>query len=95
MGCLHAARAVRLEARAKLRELPGVQRLAHLAQHAWFAGEHLSMADFQMSFAVEAALSRTDAASHHPHLLAYRERMQQRPAYQRALAKGGPVVMGG
>ena len=67
----------------------------HLAQHAWFAGEHLSMADFQMSFAVEAALSRTDAASHHPHLLAYRERMQQRPAYQRALAKGGPVVMGG
>jgi glutathione S-transferase len=53
------------------------------------------MADFQMSFAVEAALSRTDAASHHPHLLAYRERMQQRPAYQRALAKGGPVVMGG
>ena len=67
----------------------------HLAQHRWFAGEHLSMADFQMSFAVEAALSRTDAASHHPHLLAYRERMQQRPAYQRALAKGGPVVMGG
>ena len=67
----------------------------HLTQHAWFAGEHLSMADFQMSFAVEAALSRTDATSNHPHLLAYRERMHQRPAYQRALAQGGPVVMEG
>ena len=66
----------------------------HLAQHRWFAGEHLSMADFQMSFAVEAALSRTDAAAPHPHLKAYLQRMQQRPAYQRALAKGGPVVMG-
>jgi glutathione S-transferase len=53
------------------------------------------MADFQMSFAVEAALSRTDAAAPHPHLKAYLQRMQQRPAYQRALAKGGPVVMGG
>jgi len=65
----------------------------HLAQHRWFAGEHLSMADFQMSFAVEAALSRTDTAAPHPHLTAYLQRMQQRPAYQRALAKGGPVVI--
>ena len=68
---------------------------AHLAQHRWFAGEHLSMADFQMSFAVEAALSRSDEGTRHPHLLAYLERMHQRPAYQRALAKGGPVVMEG
>ncbi len=30
---------------------------AHLAQRRWFAGEHLSLADFQMSFAVEAALA--------------------------------------
>jgi hypothetical protein len=51
--------------------------------HRWFAGEQLSMADFQMSFAVEAALSRAAKASHCPHLLAYRERMQARPAYQR------------
>lgn len=68
---------------------------AHLAQHRWFAGEHLSIADFQMSFAVEAALARADEGARHPHLLAYRERMHQRPAYQRALAQGGPVVMEG
>lgn len=67
----------------------------HLAQHRWFAGEHLSMADFQMSFAVEAALSRSNEGTRHPLLLAYRERINQRPAYQRALAKGGPVVMEG
>ena len=66
----------------------------HLAQHTWFAGEHLTMADFQMSFAVEAALSRTGKASACPHLQAYLQRMQARPAYQRGIAKGGPVVMG-
>ena len=65
---------------------------AHLAQHRWFAGEHLSLADFQMSFAVEAALARGAAASTWPHLHAYLQRIQARPAYQQALAKGGPVL---
>ena len=60
----------------------------HLAQHRWFAGEHLSLADFQMSFAVEAALARGAG----PHLHAYLQRIQARPAYQQALAKGGPVL---
>lgn len=64
----------------------------HLAQHRWFAGEHLSLADFQMSFAVEAALARGTAASAWPHLQAYLQRIQARPAYQQALAKGGPVL---
>jgi glutathione S-transferase len=65
----------------------------HLAQHPWFAGQHLTMADFQMSFAVEAALSRAKPGKPRPHLQAYQQRMQARPAYQRAIAKGGPVVM--
>lgn len=64
----------------------------HLAQHRWFAGEHLSLADFQMSFAVEAALARGNTASAWPHLQAYLQRIQARPAYQQALAKGGPVL---
>lgn len=66
----------------------------HLKKHRWFAGEHITMADFQMSFAVEAALSRATGADQYPTLAAYRSRMVQRPAYQRAIAKGGPVVMG-
>jgi glutathione S-transferase len=64
----------------------------HLADRDWFAGDRLSVADFQMSFAVEAALARSHAADL-PNLLRYRERMHARPAYQRALAKGGPVIM--
>ncbi|MDD0838063.1 glutathione S-transferase [Curvibacter sp. HBC61] len=66
---------------------------AHLAQRPWFTGEALGLADFQMSFAVEAALSRADQPQRYRHLQAYRQRMNQRPAYQRAIAKGGPVVM--
>jgi len=66
---------------------------SHLAANLWFAGEHISIADFQMSFAVEAALARSANAASYPRLAAYKARMQARPAYQRALAKGGPVVM--
>lgn len=65
----------------------------HLGKNTWFAGEQISMADFQMSFAVEALLSRTGKAGAYPHLVAYRQRMCARPAYQRGIAKGGPVVM--
>lgn len=66
---------------------------SHLTKHKWFSGERLTLADFQMSFAVEAALSRSQGADKYPHLMAYKQRINDRPAYQRAIAKGGPVVM--
>ncbi len=66
----------------------------HLAQHAWFAGDRLTLADFQMSFAVEAALARGADAARYTHVAAYKARLAARPAYQRGIAKGGPVVMG-
>uniref|UniRef100_UPI0025D25F77 glutathione binding-like protein n=1 Tax=Rhodoferax sp. TaxID=50421 RepID=UPI0025D25F77 len=66
---------------------------AHLERHVWFAGQQLSIADFQMSFAVEAALARGAEAARFPRLAAYKARMTARPAYQRAVAKGGPVMM--
>ncbi|GAA4030468.1 glutathione S-transferase [Actimicrobium antarcticum] len=65
----------------------------HLSTHAWFSGDQLTMADFQMSFAVEAALSRVEGANRFPALLAYKKKMTARPAYQRAIEKGGPVMM--
>jgi glutathione S-transferase len=65
----------------------------HLGQHAWFSGERLTLADFQMSFAVSALTARAKDAASCPNLTAYVQRMEARPAYQRALAKGGPVVM--
>ena len=46
-----------------------------------------------MSFPVEAALARGADPKRYPHLRAYQEKMEARPAYRRALEKGGPVVM--
>jgi glutathione S-transferase len=66
----------------------------HLASHAWFSGDQMTLADFQMSFAVEAVMSRADNAASYPHLKAYRDRMVALPAYRKAVEKGGPVVMG-
>ena len=66
---------------------------SHLQKHTWFAGEHISLADFQMSFAVEAALARGKQSGNFPNLVAYRTRLMDRPAYARAIAKGGPVMM--
>jgi glutathione S-transferase len=65
----------------------------HLTRNRWFAGPDLTMADFQMSFGVEALLSRATGAAAHPHLSEYHARIRARPAYQRAEAKGGPTVM--
>jgi glutathione S-transferase len=65
----------------------------HLAKNAWFAGPDITMADFQMSFAIEALLSRSTATGQYPHIVAYHKRMRARPAYQRAEAKGGPTIM--
>jgi glutathione S-transferase len=65
----------------------------HLATHKWIAGDNLTMADFQMSFAVEASLARGKGASAYSNLARYRDEMVKRPAYQRGIEIGGPVVM--
>jgi glutathione S-transferase len=65
----------------------------HLARNRWFAGNDITMADFQMSFAVEALLSRATGTGSHPRLSEYKDRIRARPAYQRAEAKGGPTIM--
>ena len=66
---------------------------SHLSQNAWFAGERFTLADVQMSFAVSALMARGDQAARCPAIAAYVRKMEARPAYQRALAKGGPVIM--
>ena len=65
----------------------------HLGTHPWFTGPALSLADFQMSFAVEAALTRGATPGAYPQVRAWLERARARPAYQRAIEKGGPVVV--
>jgi glutathione S-transferase len=51
------------------------------------------MADFQMSFAVEALLSRGAQLGSFPKLREYQQRMRARPAYQRGEEKGGPTIV--
>jgi glutathione S-transferase len=66
----------------------------HLAPHTWFAGDRITLADFQMSFAVEALLARGEDALRYKHVEARRDRMVARPADQWATSTGGPVLMG-
>lgn len=61
-----------------------------LAQQPWFAGAEFSAADVQMSYPLEAASERVGLGNSHPHIAAWLARIHERPAYQRALAQGGP-----
>lgn len=63
---------------------------AHLETHAWFAGPELTVADLQMSYPVEAIVARAGDLDPSPRLHDIARRMQARPAYQRALERGGP-----
>lgn len=65
---------------------------AHLEKNRWFAGDELTAADIQMSYAVEALESRSKDMQLSPKIGELAQRMRARPAYQRALAKGGPVI---
>ena len=64
-----------------------------LGRSTWFAGDEMSAADVQMSFPLEAAAARVGATDGRPRIRAFLERVQARPAYQRALAKGGPYEL--
>jgi len=56
----------------------------------FFVGNDLTGADIQLLFVLEAAGSRLEP---YPALVAYRDRMHARPAYERGIAKGGPYQL--
>ena len=56
----------------------------------WLVGKQFSAADVQMSFVGEAARGLRSA---YPAIDAWVRRFQQRPAYQRALQRGGPYSL--
>jgi glutathione S-transferase len=60
-----------------------------LGRNAWFAGNEFTAADVQMSFPLEAAAARAGLDGSRPRLMAFLERIHARPAYQRALERGG------
>ena len=62
---------------------------AELAKSLWFAGDAFSAADVQMSFPLEAAAARGGLDASRPRLMDFLSRIHARPAYQRALQRGG------
>ncbi len=62
---------------------------AELGKTAWFAGPEFTAADIQMSFPVEAATVRGGLNSSRPKLMAFLDRIHARPAYKKAIARGG------
>ncbi len=63
---------------------------SELSQRPWFAGQEFSAADIQMSFPVEAAAQRAGLDASRPKLMDYLKRIHARPAYRKALERGGP-----
>ena len=60
-----------------------------LKRQRWFCGNVFTAADVQMSFALEAAEVRSNLSDDYTHLAAFLETIRARPAYKRALDKGG------
>jgi glutathione S-transferase len=65
-----------------------------LGKSQWFAGNEFTGADIQMSFPLAAAEARGGLEQGHPKAMAFLERIHARPAYARALEKGGPYTVG-
>jgi glutathione S-transferase len=64
-----------------------------LATRDWFAGTDFTAADIQMSFPLEVASVRAGLDATRPKLWSWLRRIHERPAYQRALATGGPYEL--
>ncbi len=64
-----------------------------LGKAAWFAGNEFSAADIQLSFPLEAAGARGGLGSSRPRLTDFLTRIHARPAYQRAIERGGPYQL--
>jgi glutathione S-transferase len=64
-----------------------------LNAHRWFAGNEFTAADIQMSFPIEAAAARAGLGASRPKLMAFLDRIHARPAYQRALERGGEFAL--
>jgi glutathione S-transferase len=65
-----------------------------LGKDEWFAGDAFSVADIQLSFPLEAFAARGGLDAGYPRLTAFLQRIHARPAYQRALQRGGEYQLG-
>lgn len=65
---------------------------AELGQNEWFAGPEFTAADIQMSFPMEAASARSSQLG--PNSLEFLKKIHSRPAYKKALERGGEYQIG-
>ena len=66
---------------------------SELRDRDWFAGGAFSAADVQMSFPLEAAVVRGGLDARRPRLMDFLARIHARPAYRRAIDKGGEYAL--
>lgn len=67
-----------------------------VSKTGWFAGNDFTAADIQMSFPLEAAAARGGLSASRPQLMSFLQRIHQRPAYKRAIERGGEYgIVGG
>lgn len=66
---------------------------AELGTRPWFAGDDFTAADVMMSFPLEASRQRGGLDGRRPNLVDWLERIHARPAYGRALERGGPYAL--
>jgi glutathione S-transferase len=64
-----------------------------LADRDWFAGSAFSAADVQMSFPLDAATARAGLGAQYPKLQGFLDRIHARPAYKRAVDRGGAFAL--
>jgi glutathione S-transferase len=67
---------------------------SELQGRPWFAGAEFSAADIMLSFPLEAAEAGGALDARHPSLQDWLKRIHARPAYARALERGGPYRLG-
>ena len=65
---------------------------SELQRSEWFAGADFSAADIQMSFPLEVSAQRAGLGAGHQKIKAFLGRIHSRPAYHRALERGGPYA---
>ncbi|MEO7068445.1 MAG: glutathione S-transferase [Rhodanobacter sp.] len=68
---------------------------SELGEHEWFVDDTFSAADIQLSFPLEAFAARGGLGEKQPRLSSFLRRIHARPAYQRALQRGGEYHLGG
>jgi len=64
-----------------------------LNKNDWFAGTEFSGADIQLSFPLEAAAARGGLDDSRPRLMGFLKRIHARPAYKRAIERGGEYAI--